>query len=307
MKRILITGAEGFIGGHCLQRLLASGEHVHATTFADNLPDSRNDVQWHTVDVLNKDQIAALMKSIRPTHLLHLAWNVQTGMQLNAVENFRWVNAGVDLFRLFHQNGGKRVVVAGSCAEYDWRFPYLSESTTPVTPANLYGSCKHALQTLLDAYCRLTDLRYAWARIFFTYGPGENPKRLVASVIRSLLRGQEAPCSHGEQIRDYLYAGDIADALVVLLDDSVQGPINIGSGEPVKLKQIIQKTADLIGADRDLVRLGAISVPDDEPPVLLADIHRLKHELGWKPKYDLDVGLTETIAWWKPQLVNGLR
>lgn len=299
MKRVLITGANGFIGRHCLARLQEQAEELHAMVWGPGPHHGSDKIHWHTVDLLNNDQVRDALKQIRPTHLLHLAWHVETGMQLNSEQNLKWLPASLNLLEAFRQNGGERIVGSGSCAEYDWRHAYLSERSTPLVPASLYGSCKHALQTILDAYCRASGMSYAWGRIFFTFGPGENPNRLVAAVIRSLLARQEARCSHGRQIRDYLYVVNVADALVRLLASPLQGPVNIASGEPEKLKQIIHRIADIIGADPELIRLGALPSPKDEPPVILADVDRLKTELQWRPEYDLDAGLVETIAWWR--------
>ena len=298
----MITGADGFIGSHCLTALQALTADVHATTV--NAVDDYNhhEVQWHQVNLLDKEQLARLIKTVMPTHLLHLAWHVETGMQLNAVENLKWVSGGIDLLERFYQNGGERAVVSGSCAEYDWRNAYLSEQSTPVSPASLYGSTKHALQTMVDTYSRVNAFSYAWARIFFTFGPNEGPNRLVASVIRSLLMQKEAPCSHGNQIRDYLYVKDVANALVTLLNSSLQGPINIASGEPIKIKQLIWQVAEMIDNRHDLIRLGALPSPTDEPPVIFADVNRLKNKLGWQPEYDLETALLETISWWKTRI-----
>ena len=178
----------------------------------------------------------------------------------------------------------------------------MSERTTDLKPDSLYASCKHALQATLAAYCKNTQMSYAWGRIFYLYGPEEKPGRLVPSVIRSLLAGKEAHCSHGNQIRDYLHVDDVADAFVQLLNSNVQGPVNIASGEPLKLKQIIHRIADLTGNRHDLVRLGALPSPKNEPPVIFADVSRLANELAWRPTYDLDTGLINTISWWKNHL-----
>ncbi len=299
MKRALITGADGFIGSHCIMPLLTLADEVHATTINPDVQSENSDVCWHQIDLLNRAQLSDLFKTLRPTHLLHLAWHMQTGMQLNAADNFKWVQSGIDLLDLFHQNGGQRIVVSGSCAEYDWRHPFLSEWGTPLIPAGTYGSTKHALQTLTHAYCQIHELSYAWARIFFTFGPNENHNRLVPAVICALLQQHEVSCTHGEQIRDYLYVKDVAHALVRLLGSSVEGPINIGSGEPIKIKTLTWQIADQIDDRHDLIRLGALSSPENDPPVIIADVNRLTNELKWRPEYDLKAAIAETIDWWR--------
>src|SRR5207247_9143331 len=112
----------------------------------------------------------------------------------------------------------------------------------------------------------------------------------VASVIRSLLSGVHAGCSHGRQIRDFLYIRDAAEAFVALLHSKVAGSVNIASGHAIALRELIDIVADKVGR-RDLVQLGAIPAADGEPPVLLADTTRLRDEVGWSPRYDLARGL----------------
>ena len=112
----------------------------------------------------------------------------------------------------------------------------------------------------------------------------------MPSVITSLLRGEPARCSHGNQLRDFLYVKDVAAALVALLESDFQGPVNIASGQAVTLKTIINTIADrLDGAG--LLRLGARPVPEGEPAVLLADTRLLREKVGWEPAYTLEQGL----------------
>lgn len=293
---MVITGAGGFIGTHCLKPLLARGFEVHAVDLKpprDHFPG----VQWHTIDLFDPGQVASLMAELKPSHLLHLAWYAEPGAYWSSPENLRWVHASLGLLQEFHRQSGKRVVMAGTCAEYDWKQGHCSERMTPLIPSSLYGSCKHALQIILGAYATQTGLSSAWGRVFFLYGPGENPKRLVPSVIRALLRGEKARCTNGSQIRDFLYVKDVADAFIALLDSEVTGSVNIASGQPLALKDLIYRIADHFER-RDLVELGALKVKPDEPPILTADVTRLTQELGWQKKYKLDVGLKETIESW---------
>jgi UDP-glucuronate decarboxylase len=138
----------------------------------------------------------------------------------------------------------------------------------------------------------------AWGRIFFLYGPHEHPDRLVPAVIRAILEGRMANTSHGEQVRDYLYADDVADVFVRLLDTDFCGAINVGSGRPVTLKTIIRRVADLMGRP-ELIALGAIPASPTDKPLVVADTTRLQATLNWTPAWDLDRGLRASIDYWR--------
>lgn len=263
-------------------------------------------VHWHRADLLDGGQVKNLMAKVQPTHLLHFAWFVMPGKYWTSIENFHWVQASLDLLQAFAQYRGQRVVVAGTCAEYDWKYGYCSEQVTPLMPSTLYGSCKYSLQLMLDAFAKQTRVSAAWGRIFFPYGPHEHPTRLVASVIGSLLKNVPARCSPGEQIRDFLHVHDIAGAFVALLDTDITGPVNIGSGQPIAVKEIVRKIAHRLESP-ELVHLGALPAAPNEPPLLVADVRRLSEEVGWTPCYDLDDGLDQTIRWWKDQMFEGSR
>lgn len=301
MKRILVTGARGFIGRHCLPLLLASGHEVHAVS-SQEAPDSlgflTENLHWHQADLLNLGRLPSLLQSVQATHLLHLAWVVTPGVFWHAADNFRWVTASLELLRLFAQNGGERVVTAGTCAEYDWKYGYCREGVTPLQGQTTYGMCKQALCLLQESLSLQSGISAAWGRVFLLYGPHEAAPRLVPAVIRSLLAGQPALCSHGEQIRDLLHVEDVAAAFVALLESEARGAVNIASGRAVALKEVIGSLARLENRP-DLVRLGAIPAAPDEPPLLVADVRRLRDEVGWAPRYELDAGLAQTLSWWR--------
>jgi nucleoside-diphosphate-sugar epimerase len=297
MKRVLVTGATGFIGRHCLPILSTRGYEVHAVSTKSSL-DGISDIHWHKVDLLNSSKLRDLVADVMPSHLLHFAWYAVPGKYWTSLENIRWVQSSLDLLQAFVANGGERAVMAGTCAEYDWRYGYCSEKITPLAPSTLYGTCKHSLQIILDSLSKQTGLSSAWGRIFFLYGPYEHQDRLTSSVIRSLLMGERARCSHGNQIRDFLYVRDAADAFVALLESDIEGPVNIGSGRPIVLRDIVQKISDKI-IHRDNVEFGLVPVSLEDPFLLVADVRRLTKEMDWAPKYSLDQGLDETISWWR--------
>ena len=301
MKRVLLTGATGFVGRHCLPTLLMKSYEVHAVS-SRLRPGRAPDVRWHEADLLDPVQSSKLMEKIRPTHLLHLAWYTVPGKYWTSPENVRWLQASLELLRLFVQRGGRRAVLAGTCAEYDWRYGYCSEAVTPIRPATLYGTCKHSLQLAANALAEEAGLSAAWGRVFFLYGPHEYPERLVPSVILRMIRGERVPCSHAAQIRDFLYVEDIADAFVALLESDARGAINIGSGRPVSLRDVIHKIADRLNG-HELVDFGVLPAAG-EPPLLLADVSRLAKEVGWLPRYSLDEGIERAVEWWKSRVQN---
>lgn len=300
MKSVLLTGATGFIGRHCLKPLLGRNFVVHAVTTkvgGQLIPG----VKWHKADLFEPAQVRGLLETVQPTHLLHLAWYTKPAKYWSSNENFRWVQASLALLQEFSRAGGQRVVTAGTCAEYDWRFGYCSEGVTPLSPSTVYGTCKYALCSLTEVFTTENDLSCAWGRMFFLYGPGEHTSRLVPSVMCSLLAGKQALCTHGNQVRDFLYAEDAADAFVTLLDSSVTGSVNIASGQPVLVKDVIHRIARKVGRP-ELIQLGAVETSVTDPHVLLADITRLRQEVDWTPEYDLDHGLDQTISYWRAQL-----
>lgn len=297
MNRVLVTGATGFVGRHCIPELLEKGHQVHGV-FSATEPSPVPGVTWHQANLLDSTQMIRLIREVAPTHLLHLAWTAKPKVYVNSPENLSWLRASVELVQLFRDSGGTRLVGAGTCFEYDWSYGFCREPLTPLHPSTLYGTCKHALQLALTGLCTQTELSCAWGRIFFLYGPHEHPDRLVSSVIKALLEDREAPCSTGTQIRDFLHVRDVARALVALLDSDVSGPVNIASGHPIAVKDVIASIAEQLGR-HDLVKLGAFPSRPNDPPVLFGDASRLGKEVNFSPVFDLESGLADAIAWWR--------
>ena len=292
--KVLITGASGFIGRQCCAQMSALGYEVHATS---SKPQTDDTVHWHKVDLFDRHQSIKLMRNIQPTHLLHLAWYAEPGKYWTSTINYHWVKASLTLFEKFVEFGGKRIVVAGSCAEYDWRFEKYSEDSTPLVPGTLYGVCKHALHMMLSSYAPLKGISFAWGRIFSIYGPYENSNRLFASVIQALLEGKDVKCNNGELIRDYLHVYDVASAFITLLNSDIEGPVNIGSGSGVKLVDMVRKIEKKISNYGCLIINNKI-ITVNEPPIIIADTRRINN-IGWTPIYDIDHGLDNTIKWFK--------
>lgn len=298
-KKVLLTGATGFIGHHCLEPLKARGYEVHAVS-SKPMKSGVDGVHWHQADLLQPGAAKTLLAEVKPTHLLHLAWFVVPGKLITAPENFAWVRASMELVQEFAAQGGKRLTVCGSGYEYDWNYGYCSEKLTPAVPNTVYGSCKQALNLLVQSFASQNALSAAWGRVFFLYGPNEHSQRLVSSVILSLLKGDPAKTSHGKQIRDYMHVQDVADGMVALLDSEVTGTVNVSSGQATTLREIVLTIGRLVGKP-ELVQLGAIPARANDTPLVVGENLRLLNEVGWKQRYDLEAGLQQTIEWWKGQ------
>lgn len=299
MKKVLLTGATGFIGQHCIAPLKSLGYEVHAVS-SKTQSNASNDVVWHEADLLRLGSARALISAVKPSHLLHLAWYVVPGKLISSPENFAWVTSSWELVREFAEQGGKRLVVCGSGYEYDWKYGYCSENLTPAVPNTVYGACKQALSTLVQTYAGTAGISAAWGRVFFLYGPGEHPDRLVSSVIRSLLAGKPAPCSHGRQIRDYMHVQDVADGMVSLLDSTVEGVVNVSSGRATTLREIVLTIGRVCGRS-DLIQLGAIPARANDAPLVVGENARITQEAGWSQKLELEEGLLQTINWWRQE------
>jgi nucleoside-diphosphate-sugar epimerase len=286
MNRLLVTGGTGFLGEPCARAASGMGFEVRAVGSRD-------------CDLLQPGAAARLIETVRPTHLLHLAWIATPGVFWESADNWRWLRASQELLLAFARAGGVRAVTAGTCAEYDWTAGgTLHERNTPTRPATTYGRAKLALGAWANALGRARGISAAHARLFWMYGPREHPARLVPSVANALLRGEPALCSEGTQARDFLHAHDIADALVRLVGSDVRGPVNVASGAPVPVREVVQHVAAATGR-ADLVRFGARPTSPNEPPVLVADVARLRNELNWTPRVPLAGGLGETVNWWR--------
>jgi nucleoside-diphosphate-sugar epimerase len=299
VTRVLLTGARGFVGRQIAKALTARGMEIHAVSSNEGDPSIPVHA-WHRLNLMDKPATEALLNDVRPPHLIHAAWDTTHGAFWTSDANYAWVSASLGLVEAFRAAGGERLVVVGSCAEYDWRFGYCSEDVTPLNPSLPYGICKASLFRLCEAYCKSHNISFAWARIFLLYGPYEGDKRLVPSVVRAILAGREAKCTDGTQIRDVMHVEDAGSAIAAIWASQVTGAVNIGTGKPTAVSDVSIEIGKQLGRS-DLLRLGALPSRPDDPLLLVPDTRKLNFEVGFKPTYDLASGIAETIAFWRDQ------
>lgn len=287
MSRVLVTGASGYIGRHAVAALERRGVEVVALGSAQ-------------ADLLAPDGPERAVAAAGADVLLHLAWYAEHGRFWTAPENLDWVGASLRLLRAFAAGGGRRAVMAGTCAEYGWvglDGPCV-EGGTPLAPATLYGAAKHATHVAAEAYARQEGVSFAWGRVFFSFGPGEAPGRLVAAVARSLLAGEEVPTTEGTQVRDFIAVEELGDAYAALVESGVEGAVNVASGRGVTVRDLVALVGRETGRE-DLIRYGALPARADDPPFLVADVGRLERETGWRAGEPLEDGVARAVAWWR--------
>jgi nucleoside-diphosphate-sugar epimerase len=277
--RVLLTGASGLIGRQTVRPLEEAGFTLVAASRA------RGD------DLLtDPDGVVARAGA---DHLIHLAW-ADGPDRWRGAENLDWVGASLRLLSAFAAAGGRRAVMAGSCAEYDWNGEGHLAEDAPLRPATLYGAAKAATGMAAMAGAGTLGVSLAWARIFFAYGPGEPEGRLFGDLIRGLAAGREVACTDGLQRRDFLHTEDIGRALVAVLQSPIEGPVNIGSGAAVAVREMIEAIAGQMGR-ADLVRLGLRPRPPGDPALIEADTGRLRAEAGFRPRHDMMTGIRAVL------------
>ena len=293
--RVLVTGASGFIGRWSLEPLLARGAELHAVQ--RHAPPTTAGVVAHAADLHDREAVESLMRRIKPTHLLHFAWIATPGVYLTSLDNPLWLRSSLQLVDAFLANGGSRVVVAGTVAEYDWSAGVCSERTTPCRPVTLYAACKHAQYEVLERWSAQAGFSFAEGRLFWTYGPEESPERLVPGMIHAGLSRRPFQLRYPAQVRDYLHVADVGAAFSALLASEVQGAVNIGSGEGVALSRLGEIVGEATGEEL-IIQPGADSA-NDPAPLVCAETSRLMRDVGFTPRYRLEQGLRDTVAWWK--------
>lgn len=276
---VLVTGATGFVGRHVVERLLSRGHVVAAlardtskalilpwfervTFIASDIYEERTTIEWRNYDTV-----------------VHLAWSGLPNydqlfhFEENLIGDYRFLKAAV-------AGGIKHILVTGTCFEYGLRDGCLA-ADDPTAPANPYALAKDTLHKFLRQLCVHRPFALQWARLFYMYGEGQNPRSLMGSLERAAAAGEATfPMTGGEQLRDYLPIAAVADQLVALVERSdLTGPLNICSGRPISVRALVEQRLREIGSNMAL-DLGAVPYSPFEPIAFWGDRGRLAAVLG---------------------------
>lgn len=266
-----MTGATGFVGQQVLKSLEKYDVQVHAVvrdgkgselednSVVEKIISTKNlfneSVKWWEEKCQNIDTI------------IHLAWYVEPGKYLHSDKNIECLFGSLNLAKGGVSSGIKRFIGIGTCFEYDLNYKVLSVDT-PLNPITLYASSKASTYSMLSNYFSGESVEFAWCRLFYLYGEGENENRFVPYLRSKLEAGEAAELTKGTQVRDFIDVKDAGYMVAKVAMGNQKGAINICSGIPITIRQLAEKIADEYGR-RDLLKFGKREENAVDPPCVL--------------------------------------
>lgn len=304
-KEVVVFGASGFIGQPVVDELLKKGFDVFFVS-RHALPDKymfNSNVKFCQLDIMDLDKVNEFFSQHSFSQMIDLAWYCGAKLHLS-LGNLDWTIATLNAVKSFIANGGKKVLVAGSVSEYDFSRGYLVEDTTPLTNKSMYGRAKAAVHSIVEQYCIQSGVEFKWAHIFNLFGCNEKLSRLMPSVIDSILHDRDVEVSACTKMQDYSFVEDTAAAIVRFFISPVQGAVNICSGTPVRLKDIVLMIADKLNFPASRIKFGALPTNFDEEFICGSNL-RLHNEVKYDYQYTISEGLDKMISYMKGQMKNG--
>lgn len=300
---ILITGGSGMIGANLVRRLLSEGLEVvvlsRQASGGRRLSMLGKHLRIVTVDLTNPSTVAEAVRGVRPLLVFHLA---STPFSPPSIPVERHIQVNVlgllNLLRALERDPPERILAAGSGAEYGEGVAL--KETDALRPGNWLGASKAAASLLLHAWARQHRVPAMVLRLFTPYGPWESPRRLIPHVILSAIRGDDIRMSDGSQQRDYVFMDDVVEAfwLAAQCDLGTISVVNVGSGVGTPVREVVVRILRKMGHPVK-VHFGALPTRSDEIRVMSADVRLAREKLGWTPKTPLDLGIEQTIRWFR--------
>ncbi|BCS34698.1 CDP-abequose synthase [Luteitalea sp. TBR-22] len=297
MRRVLLTGASGFVGAAVLRRMVAQEREVAVLLRASSDTRRIDDLLPHVAvvrgDLAHLDAVTDAIAAFGPDVVAHLAWQGVKGSDRNDPGQLENVMAAITLQRVATAVGCTRMVGLGSQAEYGPQAGRIAEDA-PTRPTTMYGAAKLATAILLERACATAGQSFAWMRLFSSYGPGDDPSWMIPYLIERLLAGERPSLTAAEQVWDYIHVEDAAAAVVAMVDADATGVFNLGSGTAWPLRDIITTVRDAIDPSLPL-GFGEVPYRPDQVMHLEADVTRLRAATGWAPAIALREGLQAVV------------
>lgn len=304
-RRVVVTGGAGFLGSHLIERLLRRGAEVvcldnFATSTENNIAHLRDHPGFSLrecdltgfVDVPGDvDLILHLASAASPADYLRLpietlrvgSLGTQNGLDLAAAKRARFVLASTS-------------EVYGDPLQHPQREAYWG-NVNPVGPRSVYDEAKRYAEALTTAYHNAHRLDTAIARIFNSYGPRMRPDdgRAIPTFIRQAMDGETLTVTgDGSQTRSICYVDDTVEGILVLAENDMHEPVNIGSPDEMTVLALAETIRDLAHSNS---AIALVERPEDDPKVRRPDISVAQEKLGWRPRVPHREGLRRTIDW----------
>lgn len=313
-RRVLVTGAAGFIGSHIVRRLLREGADVYAMSSSVSsllpirLADLVHDLTIVEANVTDRSSMEHVAATVRPEFVAHLAAFTHVGKSFQRVDENVATNVQGTVNVLLALHGEfERFVYTGTSEIYgDVPTPFREDGA--VNPVSPYSVSKYAG----ERYARMFEQAYDWPivclRPFNTYGPWQTPDRVIPEIILSAMSGAELLMTEGRQTREFNYVEDIADGFVrALMTPGTNGEvINLGCGEDVAIRDLALTIVDLVGGGVQ-PRFGALEYRPTEIWRMYCDNEKAARLLDWKPTFTIRDGLAKTIEWYREELAGRVR
>ncbi len=292
MKRIVINGPTGAIGIALINKCIEQDIEVLAICRRGSKRINKIPVSHHVKVVeCSLDELSTYSNEERYDAFFHFAWEGTFGDSRNDMylQNLN-VKYTLDAVQLAKRLGCASFIGAGSQAEYG-RVEGALSAGTPALPENGYGIAKLCAGQMSRVLCGKLGIKHIWARILSVYGPNDGEHTLVMSTIRKLMNGEAPIFTKGEQIWDFLYSGDAAEALLLMAEKGTHGKLYcLGSGVGKPLFEFINLIRDTVNP-LALVEFGGIPYNENQVMYLVADIDELKNETGFSPKTEFTEGI----------------
>lgn len=306
----VVTGATGFIGSALCHEIVNCGGKVAAIVRKESsniarLPRHPNlfIIDGSTENVKEwENQIYNLNVDFEVFY--HLAWEGVGNTARNSGLQINNINPAIETLYIAKQIGCTKWIGAGSQAEYGPLNKVILEAD-PTFPTTMYGASKLATAHLSRITGEQIGIKTVWARIFSTYGPGDNSGWMLTDLIRQLIRKEWPRLTKGEQLWDYLFVSDAALAFFALgCSEESNGIYNLGSGQSYTIRYIVETVRDMIEPGFELV-FGDIPYRQDQVMHLEANIEKIKRDTNWNPKVNLHTGLEKTIHYIRQLIRDG--
>jgi dTDP-6-deoxy-L-talose 4-dehydrogenase (NAD+) len=258
-KRILLTGATGFVGRQVLKWLLVQDVRIRCIVRKgkeSELPVSEKLESPLVTKDLFEESEEWWRSALEGIHtIIHAAWYAEPGKYQLSPKNLDCLLGALVMAKAAIACGAKRFVGIGTCFEYEQSSQKLS-TDTPLGPTSPYAAAKAAAYLALSQILPSQGVEFAWCRLFYLYGEGEDSRRLAQSIRLSLSEGREVALTSGNQVRDFLDVAEAGQRIAKVAISNMAGPINICSGMPVTVRELAESVADEYGR-RDLLKFGA--------------------------------------------------